>query len=295
MTVYKAHSGESGTSGVIMQVDEHDSDLVEVVKQKAPRSKGRDVNIVCPMAGKTFAFNEWKKSLGKLPLDRAHVLVYDNSNDRKFHTKIQDFCVREFDSYTLVQDNNQKLTIDGLPNSSLGWKAIGDRCDAVYNEIYDRFVDDRRPLCCNLEDDVWIPEDSWDRMVTTIKDDVVGTVIGQCNDRRIFVHNGTVQSIAVNFRIEEMLGAMNTLNVQTIPVQPKEFGVEAIGAGHMGLWLTKTEAIRQIGMGKKDEEINGTDINWGFHLNRAGWKFCVDWSIKMKHFYQDTNGKKQSC
>lgn len=278
-----------------MQVQDHDSDLVGIVKQKDPRAKGRDINIVCPMAGKQFAFGEWKKSLGKLPLDRAHIVLYDNSNDKNFHKKVLDFCQREFDSFTLVQDDNQKLTIDGLPNSELGWKAIGQRCDDVYREIYGRFVDLRRPLCLNLEDDVGIPKNSWERLSATIKDDAVGTVIGQCNDRRIYVYDGTVQSIAVNFDIRETLGAKNTIHVDTVPVEPRDYGVEAIGAGHMGLWLTKSAAIKEVKVGYRKENINGTDINWGFQLNRAGWKFCVDWSVQLQHFYLDASGKKQSC
>jgi hypothetical protein len=293
--VYKATSGNSGLSGTTMSLIEHDSELVDIVRQRAPRKRGRDINVVCPMAGKQFAFKQWEESLGKLPMDRAHVLVYDNSNRPAFHRMIEEFCQREFDSYTLVRDDNQKLTIDGLPNSSLGWQAIASRCDDVYAEIYTRWMDPRRPLCLNLEDDVGIPEDSWEKLSHTIRDEQVATVIGQCNDRRLFVHNGTLQSIAVNFEIQEKLGAQNVREVETIPVTPKDFGVEAVGGGHMGLWLTKTEAIQQVGITTRTDYIFGTDINWGYQLNRAGWKFAIDWSLKMDHFFQDSRGKLQSC
>jgi len=285
-------SGMGGTSGMIMSLPEHNEELVTVVREK--KARRRDINIVSPFAGKTFCFSEWKKSFGRLPVDRGHVVIYDNSNDKTFGRKLEDFCTRELPSYKLVRDTNPHLTMEFSNN----WTAIGKRCRAVYGIIYNELIDHRKPWSLNLEDDVGIPEDSWEKLSFIMKDESVGTAIGKCIDRRGLKDRGIRVPIAVNFTRTQTIGptgvnAEPKIELEHIP--EKDFGVEAIGGGHMGLWLTRTEAINRLGMGHQFGDLCGNDMNWGYAINEDGWKFAHDWSIHMKHFYKSDKGKKLSC
>ena len=273
-------TGLSGTSGLSGLTAAHDESLVSVLREQT--SPGRDVNLVTPLAGKGYCFSKWRKSLAKLPMDRCHVLVYDNSNNVRFSNKVDQFCESELDSYTLVRDTNSRCSLE----QSRDWVRVGNRCRAVYSQIYNKLVDHRRPLCLNLEDDIGVPDKAWQKLYAQIQTDDVGTVIGQCNDRRAYVDTGQKQTIAVNFKVDEVIGQDGSLSVETCPVVVRDFGVEQIGAGHMGLWLTKTETILELGMGHQFGDLRGNDMNWGLAINRAGWKFALDWSVKLEHYFQ---------
>ena len=269
------YMGDEATIGI-----PHDESLVSIVKEKKrPR---RDVNLVTPLAGKGYCFSKWKESLKQAPMKRSHVYVYDNSNNPRFSRRVDKFCESQLDSYTLIKDENSKQGLETIRD----WVRVGNRCRAVYGQIYNSIVDHKRPLCLNMEDDVGIPDRAWDKLYTQIQNDEVGTVIGQCNDRRAYVDTGKIQTIAVNFKVEEAIGQTDSINVITVPAQVRQFGVDSIGAGHMGFWLTKTEVISELGMGHRVGELRGNDINWGFAINRAGWKFAIDWSVKLDHYFE---------
>jgi len=278
---------------MILSLPEHNEELVTVVREK--KARNRDINIVSPFAGKSFCFRDWAKSLKAMPVDRAHVLVYDNSNSKTFGRKLDEFCKKELAAYTLCRDTNPHLTMEFSNN----WTAIGKRCRAVYGIIYNELVDQKRTWCLNLEDDIGAPNDSWEKLSFIMKDESVGTAIGKCIDRRGLNDRGVRLPIAVNFTRTQTIGptgikAEPRIELEHIP--EKDYGVEAIGGGHMGLWLTRTEAIRSLGMGHQFGEIVGNDMNWGYAINEAGWKFAHDWSIHMKHYYKDKqSGKKLSC
>jgi len=273
-------TGLGGTAGLSGLTAVHDELLVSILREK--KEVGRDINLVTPLAGKSYCFSRWKKSLAKLPLERCHTLVYDNSNNVRFSNKVDQFCERELDSYTLVKDTNPRCSLE----QSRDWVRVGNRCRAVYGHIYNKLVDQRRPLCLNLEDDIGVPDKAWQKLYAQIQTDSVGTVIGQCNDRRAYVDTGKRRTIAVNFKVDEIIGQGSSLSVKTTPVTVREFGVDQIGSGHMGLWLTKTEVIRELGMGHQFGDLRGNDMNWGLAINRAGWKFAVDWSVKLEHYFQ---------
>jgi len=291
---YQGNSGKSGSSGVICQKEAmpHDTSLVTIVEEKV--RKKRDLNVVCPLANKGYSFGIWKKAFKKLPLNRAHVLIYDNGNDKRFSQRIRRVC-DNLDSYTLVRDTNPHLTAD----DSFDFDAIGARCRSIYGEIYNKLIDPRRPLSVNLEDDVDFKNGSFERLERIInEDDDIATVIGQCNCRRAIQVANTLQSIAVDFKVSQMLGRAaqtSDLDIEMQLLPSKTFGVDMIGAGHMGLWLTRTDAIAATGgMGQKFGTLRGNDLNWGFGVNAAGLKFAIDWQVKLDHFYQK-EGQLLSC
>lgn len=286
---YQGNSGIGGLSGITASKSSmpHDASLVEVVGEKI--RKGRDINLVCPFAGKAFCFDQWKRSFKRLPIKRSHAVIYDNSNDRRFNARLRRVC-DGLDSYTLVVDRNPQITTE----LSFDFAAIGARCRSVYGEIYNRLIDHKRPLSLNLEDDVTIPEGSFERLEHIIRQDRVATAIGQCNCRRALQAANVVQSIAVDFKVSQHLGSGQSIDIEMVQVQPKSFGVQQIGAGHMGLWLSRTDAIKSIGMGNQYGMLHGNDINWGFGVNAAGLRFAVDWSVKLDHHYQK-DGQTLSC
>lgn len=287
---YQGNSGVSGNSGIIAEV--FDTELVEVVEQTKSRKRSVDINIVCPMAGRSFCLKDWEKSLCNLPLNRSHLLVYDNSNDARFSARLLKFCQNQISSFTFVRDNNLPIPA----HLQHDCPTLSARCDAFYRHIYEELIDQKLPLCLNLEDDLIIPKDSFGKLYHVMQNQDVGTVIGHCNDRRDFVYSGVKNSISVDFQVEARIGAKEELQISTIHLPEKEMGVEAIGAGHMGLWLTRTDAIRKVGIGTRTYGgLNGTDMNWGYALNSHGIKFAIDWSIKMGHLFKDRNGKKQVC
>lgn len=287
---YNGNSGNSGNSGISM-LEDFDIGLVKTVEEKKSRKKSIDINIVCPMAGKSFCLADWKKSLGRLPLNRSHLLIYDNGNNKKFSQRLLEFCQSEIASYTIVEDRNYELPSHLQHNC----RALSARCDAFYRHIYEELIDQELPLCLNLEDDVVIPSDSFEKLYHVIQDVNIGTVIGQCNDRRDFIYRGAKSSISVDFQVHARVGAQFELEISTINLPEKKRGVETIGAGHMGLWLTRTDAIREVGIGRNYGGLTGTDMNWGYALNSRGIDFAIDWSIKMGHLFKDRDGKKQVC
>jgi len=283
-------SGMGGSSGMVMSLPDHNEELVTTVREK--KARNRDINIVSPFAGKTFCFGEWKKTLAKMPVDDAHVIVYDNSNDVGFGRRLEEFCKKELASYKLCRDTNAHLTME-LSND---WNAIGKRCRAVYGIIYNELIDKSKTWCLNIEDDIGAPVDAWERLYFHAQDESVATVVGKCYDRRALKDRGLLTAIAMNFEERRIVGPdENTRQIELVHLPDRSYGVEPIGAGHMGLWLTKTQVINELGMGHQFENLCGNDVNWGYAVNEAGYRFAHDWGIKLKHFYKDHSGKKMSC
>jgi len=282
-------SGMGGASGMVMSLPDHDKSLVTVIEEK--KARRRDINVVTPVAGKTYAFDRWKKSLKQLPLSRCHTLIYDNSNNNDYSRKVQSFCKRSLDSFTYVKDQNQQLTAE----MSRDWVNVGSRCRSIYIHIYNDLLDRKRPVTVNLEDDIGVPDGAWNRLsghLDMFND--VATVIPQCFCRRAFFDKGIRVPIAVNFKVTQTIGQSTGSKIETSPIEIKDFGVESIGGGHMGFWLTKTEVLNDVPMGICHPGLRGNDINWGYSVNDAGWRFVIDWGVKLDHYYEK-HGKLQSC
>lgn len=286
-TVYKGNSGISGNSGIIASAT-HEPGLVRVIKESDKRH--RKYAVVCPHAGKAFCWTDFVKSLKQLPLDQAHVVLYDNScSDR--HQKKMLKLAKELPSVTVIEDRNKPSTIE---NTIVAHRLI-DRCCYVYEEIYDRHLP-KSDFVLNLEDDIGIPPGGFNQLEWVLGDENVGTVISDCVDRRMMVGEGKKQSIVVNFHERNQIGGHDERYVDLEMVQPRAGGVEYVGSGHMGLWLTRREAIDATGM-KTDMQARelGQDIQYGMRLHEAGWRFAVNWGVKAKHFYVDKEtGRKAS-
>lgn len=268
----------------------HDDSLVRIVCEKK-RCKGKRFNLVTPFAGKAFCFTDYMRGLRRLPLADAHVVWWDNSNDPAFQKKLLRTLKDNFDSYMLVEDKNRQHTVE----TTTEYAKISYRCHRIYKTLHEHMTCPDIPLTVNIEDDVEVPAGTWERL-TGVLDTYpeVGTVVGSCRSRRLKDRTAHVP-IAFTFERSQSIGGDGEIKVRDRRlVQEKTFGLDAIGAAHMGCWFTRTNLIRRIGMNFGVDGVFGQDLCWGYQLNLAGHKFVIDWSVKTEHYYQ-LNGEKLSA
>lgn len=284
--------GTSGMGGMMMSLPSHDAGLVEVVEEQDCLGGVADIQLISPFAGKTFCFDKWQKSIKSLPLDRVHATLYDNSNDPAFHKMLRRFARATLPAFTLIRDSNTVQTIESTAN----YRQIVSRCSQVYDHIYTNLLIPSCSLILNLEDDVYVPAGSFDRLERVIAENPdVATVIGNCRDRRVAVLGQKPQSISVNFLKRTCIGGVPKEDVKVEWAPEREWGIEHIGAGHMGFWLSRADVVRELGMKTSPrEDVIGHDIQWGLRVNESGRRFAIDWSVKLDHFYQKA-GEVVAC
>jgi hypothetical protein len=266
----------------------HIEEKVSVIAHQPMAKKHKpEFNLVTPFAGKTFCLNNYVKGIKTLPLENAHAVFYDNSNQPRFQNRLKKILNDHFKSWTLVEDKNECQTIDKTDH----YKAVSWRCHNVYKDLYHNRIEDL-PLSLNIEDDVQIPDISWNRLTRLLREQAeVGTAVGSCSSRRL-KDSTACRPILFDIDVTENITTGEKLAVARRLVTPKPFGVEAVSASHMGLWLTRTSLIRKVGMQWDTDGLLANDICWGYNLNRAGYKTAVDWSVKTKHYFMH-NGKKE--
>lgn len=276
--------GKSGMSGMVMSAEQaHDPSLVRVVTERR-RLAGKQFSLVSPFAGKRFALRKYQASLDRVPLHAAHAVFYDNSQSRPFQSQLLEILKSRFDSYTLIEDRNQPVTVELV--SMEGWPRIAARCAAVYGTIYGEHVPGRLSRVLNLEDDVEIPVDAWRKLNTVLdQHEAVATVIGNCRDRRPG-YDSSGKPIAFNFEVHQQIGPQtDPQRVRLVQLPDRPFGVEPIGAGHMGCWLTKRDVLRELPIGERElHGVYGQDLVWGWRVNQSGRVFAIDWSVDCKHW-----------
>ena len=275
-----------------MSLPEHDPSLVEVVEEQDILGGIADIQLISPFAGKTFCFEKWQQSLSTLPLGRVHATLYDNSNDPVFHQRLKEYARQQLPAFTLVRDSNMVQTIESTAN----YREIIERCSQVYEHIYTNLLIPSCSLILNLEDDIGVPSGSFEKLESVIIGNPdVATVIGKCRDRRLAVRGNAPQSISVNFQKRTQIGGPPKEDIEVEHAPEREWGVEQIGAGHMGFWLSRASSVRELGMKTSPrKDVLGHDIQWGLRVNEAGQRFAIDWSVDLKHFYQKA-GEVVAC
>jgi len=254
------------------------------VEDERLRLRGKKFALTTPFSGKGFCFKNYMKGLSRLPLEDAHAVWYDNSNNKKFGVVLRKRLRENFDSYTLIKDTNEPHVVDA---SCYQYPTIVNRMRGIYTKVIVDSVPDSLPYTLNVEDDVEVPENHgrlWEVMRNYGE---AGTVIGHQLSRPLPDWKGTAP-IAVNFNVTKRVGGPNKndpiVDVKWIE-EKRSYGVEPIGGGHMGLWLTRTPLVKSIGFDGDADGIIGLDLYWGYKLNLAGHKMLVDWSVKAKHYY----------
>lgn len=287
MAPYKAMGGMSGTSGTSCVAK---PELIQDVAGKGRRSRS-DLLFVSPFAGKNFCFNDYVRGVRRIPnIGDAHGILYDNSLG-KSDKRIAEFADQTFKSYVIVRDNNQPATID-LTHEFV---PIMRRCNEVYQEIYENWVPkDHTGLILNYEDDIEAPVGAFEKLaVSLLADKKNGTIVADCRDRRTMLARGeSPESIACGFKIVRTIGLDEGVDVGAVWIPPRQYGVQAIGSAHMGFWLSRPEAVRTVGMKTQECGILGQDIQYGLRLNEAGYRFLIDWGVKLRHYYKIQGQKK---
>lgn len=289
MPGYGANSGLPGLSGTIFNA--HRSDLVSVIEDNT-HLEGRKFTLVSPFTGKDFAFPIYERSLSQVPHEQAHVILYDNSNDAAFGAKLLRFAKANFSSFRVIRDSNAHCTLETVDKVEQ-YSIIGERVAAVYGTIYSEHVPEL-PFVFNLEDDIGLPDGAFHRLHSLVHSDArIGTAIARCKDRRPR-YISTKRSIAFTFEYQQRVGLENPDNVTLVQLPEQDFGVQAIGCGHMGAWMTKRDAL-DIAIPNEPfmENIYGPDLVYGWRLHQAHRLFVTDWSLKCEHYYQK-DGKVQS-
>lgn len=281
------NGGNSGSSGLSAEFVEHDSKLVTVVDERKKHGIRPEVTVVAPMIGRAFCWEDFQKSLAGI--DHDHLIVYDNSNDPEHEERI-DKLLSTYRSWTLIRDFNQPLSVEshGHPPD------LVRRCSEVYESIYSHLTPESG-IIVNLEDDIGVTADQFHRLRRGL--DLypeIGTLIGDCRCRRAKMLSGRDISLACNFREYREIGGAEREGVKYEFVQPKPLGFEAIGGGHMGLWITRAEVLREVGMvTDHDHDLKGHDFQYGYRANQLGHRMAVDWSVKLEHIFEQ-DGRKVS-
>lgn len=243
------------------------------------------ITLTTPFAGKRYCFDAYYEGITNLehPREDFHVIWYDNTCDAEFHAMLQD-KIQVFPSHEIVIDTTPPLVIDNTPN----YTAVSDRCGEVYKNLANIIPADNE-FMFNVEDDVWVPPDSLSKMLTIFKlDDKIGTVIGQQYCRRFL--NSPIRKIpnAWTFEIDWRFPEGDVCKEKTVKrhfIEDKPFGVEIIGSGHLGCWLTKTHLVKELGFAMDVDGIHANDTVWGHRLAEHGYYFVIDYSIRCKHYH----------
>lgn len=278
--------GNSGLSGLPAVVASFDPDLVRPVRHK-PATCVKDFVLVSPFCGKKPELEKYLVSLDRLPCNSAHAVFYDNSCDREFQARLIDELERRFESYLLVEDLNRAAFVDlNRPIGPERMKEITRRIGQVYSVIYEQFVPSDIGLVLNLEDDIEVPPNCFQHLTRSLlSNEQIGTVIATCHDRRI-EYGGKGFPIAFAFEYSQKIGSKTPSDVELIRLEDKAFGLEAIGGGHMGCWLSRAETLHRCPMGESELfGIKGHDLVWGWRLHEQGYIFANDWSLRCRHWF----------
>lgn len=259
---------------------EHNPRLVKVVK-RVGSPRGKKFNLVTPFAGKTKILPHYLDGIHQLPHRDAHAVFYDNSNSFMFGRRLRRVLSNSFGSYVLIQDKNKHFTAESTDD----YAKISYRCHRVYKEIYENQIDKSLPLCLNVEDDVRVPGGAFPGLSKLLKDDEqIKTAVGRCHSRRL-QDSTACMPIAWNFeRVQDVGGAGEARAVDHRLKEAKTWGTELIGSAHMGLWLTETEVINELGMDYGFEGVYANDMCWGYKLNLAGYRMAIDWGLHARHY-----------
>ena len=284
---YQGNSGISGLPGIVCRLQ---PGLVRVVDEQKPRGRGvKPFVLVTPFCGKVPELEYYLRSLDRIPTEQCHAVFYDNSCNGEFQNRLRN-CLRErFTSWCLVEDRNppQFFVSHNTCDPSAMWP-ITQRIADIYALLYENFVPRASKLVLNLEDDIEIPAGGIERLLSSMDTNPeLGTIIGTCCDRRPN-YDAKGKPIAFDFQVEGTVSQQTPTSVKLIHIREKTFGVEPIGAGHTGCWLTRTSALESCPIGEATlHGIKGHDLVWGWRLHEAGLLCANDWSVKCRHWYHD--------
>lgn len=230
--------------------------------------------------------------------DETHFIWLDNSRDEWFNRAILAYLSNKPNA-TLIIDNTPQIDINKYVFADEKQKTdalieIGLKITNTYQACFNQIRPESQ-ITWVVEDDVVVPKDALVTLYKTMRDlPEIGTVIGRMLDRRAHEHGGDF-SVISDYTINQRLGVENKTQVDVVNIlngaDVPKFGVQLVGTGHMGCWLTKSQLIRDLGMKVVESGCLGCDNNWGWRIYKHnGSRVAVNWNVHCQHHYRDSQG-----
>lgn len=243
------------------------------------------ITLSTPFAGKEYCFGDYSRGILNLdyPKNKIFFLALDNSRNKEFGKKIDKLAEKAgFADYRRLIYDKEPFTIEKTSD----YAKVCSHCHNIYC-ILEKHLPEENEFTFNIEDDVEVPPDSLKKLLKIFEmDKKVGTAVGSCCSRRL---KDELVGYPVAWKFRETI----IFPYQPFYTEPAEalriitappFGIEIIGSAHLGCWLTKTRLIKEISF-KDLCGLGAVDVAWGYKLNKKGYYFVIDWSVKTKHYW----------
>lgn len=244
------------------------------------------IDVVSLFIGRHYSVNQFIEGLENLdyPKLRMRLVWHDTSHDPKFSKILLDWIEKNRSQYLNINyiecsDPHYHFEETGIypGNTENAMKTIKDG----YNHALQFCTSD---YMFALEDDVVGPSDGLKKLVDITKGDIKASCGVTLYRPSIGIFKST--PILWDIRVEETFPGegIEVTARATMINERKESGIEIIGSGHLGFTLIDGDWIRENKFHVVVNGIAGCDTNIGLMLNKQGFKYAVDWSVKCKHY-----------
>jgi glycosyltransferase involved in cell wall biosynthesis len=223
------------------------------------------ITVTMPLEGKKFCIDRVLKNLKELKFPDPHVQWFflDNSGDKGFHDKLQQFLVD-------LPDSQLKKLVSVSPGT---YKNSAELYNAILPEVKGNWL--------SLEDDVIeIPQDIVYRFYREVHGTYDLAIIGANVQARRGIKESLCWKIDYNYQEE---------CYEILPVSAQRFGCGYVDAIHTGCTLIRPSAY----LGHKFEHVLqgnkrfvGHDLCLGLEVKRKGLKVGVLWDVRPAHVTQ---------
>ena len=271
----------SPTTRVLNRMLATDSRKVFLDESIASGKKRYRTCLITPFAGKSYCFDKYMRGIKTIPTEDVALIAYDNSNSKRFRSRLRQALRLRFRRSTWLTDENPNYTVETTDEYEL----INRRTFEIYRQVL-RFI----PTCdyvLIVEDDIEMPPGAYEKMISSLERyPNLATVVAHVNNRRPLDQFDDGRELPIIWdAIEERNLASGRVDVHMIPfTETKNFGLEAVGSAHTGCWMTRYSVLKKLGFTWNEDGIKFVDQAWGYRLNKLGYKMAVDWSIKCKHY-----------
>jgi len=258
--------------------------------EKKNGKKHFETCLITSFAGKEYCFDEYMRGISHLPTKDMCMVIYDNSNSKRFGKKIIRELSKHFKRYIHVVDENRQYTVENTKEYFL----IAERAFTIYNLILSHYLIDAKYTMI-IEDDVEVASGTYEKFLKLM--DMyprIGTIVGNQHDRHPAendIGDGHPHPVVWHMTEERDVVSGRVGVVIKMYDRSKKFGLEAVASAHTGCWLTRTPLLKKVKLKYNYRDLGGFDQVWGYRLNKMGRSLVVDWSSPIKHYYK-LNGKK---
>ena len=243
------------------------------------------IDIVSLFIGREHCLKQFLEGLENLdyPKDRINLIWHDTSHIKFFSNKLNKWLAEnknKYKSVTYIECNDKHYHFE----ESEAYGAM-NAITKAYNHCRDYCSGD---YFLALEDDTVSPSDGLKRLIKITQGDVKGSCGN--NHYRPSISLFKNQPIIWDFK-----------NLETFPGEGIEKGwearirftdgqgVEIIGSGHLGFTLIEGNWLKTHPFKYKIDKISGCDTLLGYQMMLEGFKYAIDWDLRLKHYDIDGN------